>query len=255
MKLSVALLACGMVLSVTACGGGTQDPAALEANDWQLSETSGSPNKGDLMVAGITLTFDGETAAGFSGVNSYTGPYTAKADGSMSMGPFASTLMAGPEPLMTAETAYLAALGEVKSFSITDDRLTLETPEGTTLSFVPVEPAELSGTSWTVTGYNNGKQAVVSPIVDSELTIEFGADGTIAGNAGVNRYNGSYEYTADTITIGELATTKMAGSDELMEQETAYLAALRASTKWQVVNGVLELRDGEGAMQVNAVKP
>ena len=44
-----------------------------------------------------------------------------------------------------------------------------------------------------MTAYNNGKQAVVSGLADTEVTALFGEDGTLSGSAGCNRYNAPFE--------------------------------------------------------------
>ena len=41
--------------------------------------------------------------------------------------------------------------------------------------------------------YNNGNQAVVTLITGSEISLNFGADGQVSGNAGCNRYTGAYQ--------------------------------------------------------------
>jgi len=110
----------------------------------------------------------------------------------------------------------------------------------------------LPGTSWNVTSYNNGKGGVTTLVEGSQLTLEFGDDGTVSGSAGVNTFNGPCTVDGDAIEIGPLATTKMAGDPELMEQEQAYLKALEASTRWNVASGKLELRDADGAAMVFA---
>ena len=73
----------------------------------------------------ITAAFADGQIAGTSAVNSYNGPYTAGEDGAFSAGPFQGTLMAGPEPAMRAETAYLTLLGEAGSYAAADGTLTL----------------------------------------------------------------------------------------------------------------------------------
>ena len=203
---------------------------------------------------GITADFNEGRLSGFAGVNSYTGPYTAEKNGQFSAGPLAATLMAGSGPAMAAETAYLKLIEAAEKYSVAESKLTLTTKDGTTLVYEKAKPFTLGGSSWNVTGYNNGKQAVQGLEADSKLTLEFGTDGTASGNAGVNSFNGPYSSGDTSIKIGPLATTKMAGEPALMEQEQAYLAALQAATQWEVGRDTLTLRDAEGATQVIAKK-
>jgi len=243
--------ACAVLLVLAACGSSdTADPGALTGAEWTLTESSMSSI--DLGAAGITATFDGERIAGFSGVNQYGGPYSAGDDGSLEVGDLASTLMAGPERLMRAEQAYLALLSQCTSYRVENDILTLSTGASETLVYAKVAAAQLSGTAWTVTSYNNGKQAVVSLIPGSQLTIAFGTDGTVTGNGGVNAFHGPCETTGATVKIGPLAATMKAGSADLAAQETRFLAALESSATWSIVQGRLEMRDADDALQIIA---
>ena len=102
--------------------------------------------------------------------------------------------------------------------------------------------------------YNNGKQAVTSVLAGSNITTEFGSDGTLSGNSGCNTYSGTYTVTGNQITIGPLASTRMACSDPagIMEQETQFLAALQTAATYNIENATLELRTKDGALAVQA---
>ncbi len=255
-RASIRLVVSGAVVCAAlvwaGCGGGASgtDPKALEGVEWTLVESSMSSV--DLGAAGMTANFDGEKVYGFSGVNQYGGPYTAKDDGTLEIGELASTMMAGPEPLMRAEQAYLELLASCDGYRVEGDTLTLLTGESETLVYAKSEEVTLPGSSWNVTSYNNGQGGVTTLVTNSGLTLEFGEDGTVSGSGGVNRYNGPYEVDGAGITIGPVASTKMAGEPELMEQESAYLEALESSTEWKVVRGQLELRDADGSAMVFA---
>jgi heat shock protein HslJ len=253
-RTAILLIVAGMLVPLGGCASSAPeaDPAALQGVEWGL--TGSSVSSTDLGKAGITLTFDGTRLSGFSGVNQYGGDYTANTDGSLEIGVINATLMAGPEPLMQAESAYLQLLQDCDSFKVADGVLTLSTGGNETLTYEAAPAAELSGSSWTVTGYNNGKEAVVGPIVGSELTIEFGTDGTVAGNAGVNTFRGPFESTDKTVKIGPLAATKMGGEPELMTQEANYLQALQNAMTWSITRGMLDMRDAGGATQITAIR-
>lgn len=64
----------------------------------------------------------------------------------------------------------------------------------------------------------------------------------VAGSGGCNRVMGSYLQEEETLRFGPLAGTMMACAQLVMEQEEAFLKALRAVESWRIVNGQLELR-------------
>jgi heat shock protein HslJ len=71
----------------------------------------------------------------------------------------------------------------------------------------------------------------------------------LTGKASVNRYTGAYTTAGDgQMTIGPaIATTKMAGPDELMAEDAAYLAALPSTATYTIEGDELWLRDADGA--------
>ena len=73
------------------------------------------------------------------------------------------------------------------------------------------QSGDLAGTSWIVTGYNNGKQAVTSVINGTTVTAKFGSDGNVSGSGGCNSYSASYTTNGKkTIKIGPAISTQMA---------------------------------------------
>jgi heat shock protein HslJ len=105
---------------------------------------------------------------------------------------------------------------------------------------------------WQVTRYNNGKGGVTTVINGTKITADFGEDGTLSGNASCNTYNANYEVDGSNITIGVGMTTMMACPAEgVMEQETAYLAAISTAATFSIQGDVLELRTADGALAVS----
>lgn len=120
---------CGSGSSGGSSGGGAStSAAALEGTSWRLTGWSiSSKDPGDFT---ITAQFEDGRIGGTSAVNQYGGPYTAEDDGSFSVGELVSTMMAGPEPDMDAEQAYLELLAQVEEFAIDGDELTLSAGAG-----------------------------------------------------------------------------------------------------------------------------
>lgn len=114
----------------------------------------------------------------------------------------------------------------------------------------PGAGADLSGTSWVLTGYDDGGGTLLTVISGSEITASFDSDGRISGSAGCNRYSGSYVVNGSGITIGPLATTLMECTDPagVGEQETAYLTALQSAASYRIAGDRLELAAESGAV-------
>ena len=251
MTLMVALV----VIGIAGCGGSASDePRGGELTDarWVLSSYTVDGAEEDV-PDGVTsdATFSASRVSGTGGVNQYSGPYEAGDDGGLEFGDIASTLMAGPPDATEVETAVFAAFGETASYFADDATLTLyDKDDKVLLVYDREEPGAITGVDWLCTGYNNGKQAVTSVIGDAEITALFDEAGTVSGSSGVNRYNGAFNTDGDSIEIGPLAMTKMAGDPELMEQETLYVAAMESAATYRLSGDTLELRTAEDALAV-----
>jgi len=117
LTLSVALLA------AAGCGGSGSNAHALDGTIWRLSGWTLSSLDPNAFT--ITAHFADGKISGNSAVNTYGGPYTAGPGDAFSVGDLASTEMAGPEPNMRAESAYLTLLSQAKSYKLDGRGLTL----------------------------------------------------------------------------------------------------------------------------------
>jgi heat shock protein HslJ len=111
------------LLAVAGCGGSGSDPATLAGTSWRLSGWTLSSL--DPAAFTITAQFADGKISGKSAVNNYSGPYTEGPGDAFSVGDLASTMMAGPEPDMRAEQAYLKLLAGAKSYKLGVGGLTL----------------------------------------------------------------------------------------------------------------------------------
>jgi len=112
-----------IAISLVAPGACSREHSELDGTQWALTEwTLSSLSPRDFS---ITARFADGTIAGHSGVNSYGGPYELGPRRAFAVGQLASTQMAGPEPAMRAEGAYLTLLGQAKSYRLSSGRLTL----------------------------------------------------------------------------------------------------------------------------------
>ena len=200
-----------------------------------------------------TILFTAGKVTGSTGCNRYTGSYTSQVSGVIEFGQIATTMMACPQPQMQQEQAFLKALDDAAAYAISGGLLTLKGANGDELAtFQPRKSVGLVGTTWSATGINNGKQAVVSLAPGSEVTAIFASDGRMSGTAGCNSYSAAYTVDGNKISIEAPISTKMACADPTVtEQEAAYLTALTKATTYRVDGDRMELRDDSGALQVN----
>jgi len=227
---------------------GEAAPQGLEGSSWILASLNGVEPLPDTT---ITASFDVDgTVNGTDGCNRYGAVYEVDGDNiSITLGP--TTLMACPEPIMNQAAEYAAALGAAATYQIQGEALELLDAEGGVVATFTAQPSGLAGTSWDVISYNNGKQAVVSVIIDTEITAIFGEDGMLTGNAGCNDYSAPYEADDEAnITIGPAIATLMECSEPegIMEQELQYLAALGTAATYRVEGDTMEMRTAEGSL-------
>ena len=79
------------------------------------------------------------------------------------------------------------------------------------------------------------------------ITIKFAAD-QVSGSAGCNTYGGSYEVSGDRLDLPDLYATEMGCLEPagILEQESAYLTALRSAAGYQIDGDKLEILDETG---------
>ncbi len=226
------------------------EPVPLEGTPWELTTLNNGEN---AMVSAlpdtyVTANFNDGEINGSAGCNNYFGSYEATED-TISIGPLASTMMLCPDPINEQERLFLAALESAATYQIIVNRLELISEDGALAAmFHAAEPVELSGTSWNVTGYNNGRGGVTSVIIGTELDVNFDEE-SVSGLAGCNNYNGGYEVDGENISFGPLATTRKFCSDPegTMEQETEFLAALEGATRFEIQGDRMDMYFEDGA--------
>lgn len=226
-------------------------PNALELITWQL--VSYRADDGSTVEAlsdrPATLLFQDGQVSGTTGCNRFFNGYTLEGD-QLTISSGGSTRMACiSEALAAQENAILAGLPAVTSYTQTGEQLRLLDGDGTTLfTLMPQPTAELTGTEWTLTVYNNGRGGLQTPILDTTITAYFDAEKGLAGSAGCNRYTSSYEIKGDTMTIGAAASTRRlcAQPDGVMAQEAAFLALLPDVATYTISGNQLDLKNVDG---------
>jgi putative lipoprotein len=152
-------------------GAAAAGASALQANVWRLQSLPGKDAKA-LAAARqpLTVRFEAGRVSGFSGCNRLVGSYTVEGD-TVTLSQLAGTMMACPEPAMALESAFRAALGGPLRFSIDGDRLSLKPASGEPLVLV-AEVQRLDG-DWKVSGFNNGRDAVVGLSGEAPVALSF----------------------------------------------------------------------------------
>ena len=249
----MASLAATCLLAACSAMSSAPEQRALNGTAWVLSSLRG---QAPLAESTPTLRFEGGRVSGTDGCNRYIVPHTVTGT-TLEVGPKgASTQMACPPPVMKQATAFTSALTQARSYRIAAGKLELLTAEGNVLATFAAQSQSLAGTSWTVTGYNNGKQAVVSVLNGTSLTMSFAGDGKLSGSAGCNRYTATYTSDAEKLTFGPAAATrKMCAKPEgVMEQEQQFLRALETVATARFEGDRLELRTAEGQLSMTLTK-
>jgi heat shock protein HslJ len=100
----------------------------------------------------------------------------------------------------------------------------------------------IRGTDWHV---NLLKSLPV--VVEHEPRLRFGEQGRLSGNGGCNAFTGQYELTGEGLQLSVSATTLKACSDDVMEQESQFLAFLEQVVRFDIGgSGELVLLTGDG---------
>jgi heat shock protein HslJ len=251
-KIFFGVLTMVVGLSLASCAAAITSTNTLNHTGWVLAKLNNQAVMADSI---ITLNFEDGNIAGTDGCNRYHTSYTLNADKFNINKNIATTMMACPEPITQQASAYITALTEVASYKVDAQQLTLMNASGKTLASFTKQNRELGGTSWLVTGSNNGNLAVVSTLIDSKLTANFSTDGKLTGSAGCNNYTASYEVSGKNIKIGSVASTRKmcAKPDGVMEQEAQFLQALITASNYRFDGNRLELRTTDNALAVMLV--
>lgn len=275
MKMQIKLFLMGLlfVLVLVACGtsdsaGETaeseiESSASLNGTSWILQEFGPEGELKPLLPdTSVTLMFADGRISGTATCNTYFADFTQSGD-TLDFGPIGSTRMACLEPITQQENEFLAAMATVKQYIVAEGLLTLPYNDGilvfatapaegeTAVTATPEarpEGSSLSGTSWVLESSGSAdNQTAVLP--NTELTLNF--DYTqINGHAGCNSYFADATINEDgSLTFGLMGSTLMACLDnDVMQQESDFLAALAQATRYTVAGNQLTLHVPDGSL-------
>ena len=110
--------------------------------------------------------------------------------------------------------------------------------EGVTLAYTEWTLVELDGDAVEI-----GPEELATPHLVLDLE-----EARVAGSGGVNRLSGHFVLSEDELRFGRLATTRMAGPENAMRREDAFLAALERVTAYELDCRTLTLLADEDAV-------
>jgi heat shock protein HslJ len=103
---------------------------------------------------------------------------------------------------------------------------------------------KLEGVRWVLKSYDS-KGVTKNAPGDTSIDALF-EGGKVSGFSGVNTYQGSYKLSGSSLSVSQLASTMMAGPQDLMDTEQAYLAALQQTSSYTADPSGLTLFDRGG---------
>ncbi|NOX63741.1 MAG: META domain-containing protein [Chloroflexi bacterium] len=224
----------------------------LEGTNWRLIDYVNTSGELVPAAAESTALFENGLMTGQAGCTPYSAAYEVTGPNKMAVSPNPMIMKACEDDILNKQqAAFLAALPQVAIYSITDGELELGDAEGKVLlRFEAKASAPLLRAMWRVVAYNDGENAMISPLEGTELTAIFGKDGMLAGSAGCNRYAAAYEINGEAIKISAVATTRKfcPEPEGVMDQEMMYLSSLQHVATYRIQGEQLELRDKEGTL-------
>jgi heat shock protein HslJ len=249
--LRTILVLAGFLLLIAPLTGQAAD-SPLSGTNWVLSTLNGQ-----LPIPGTSVTLQfGEdgSATGTDGCNRYTTGYTASRS-TISFEVPASTMMACPEAVATQAADFMAALGAANRYQVRGGQLTLLEGTAVLATFVSARE-DLAGSTWLVTGYNNGREAVVSPLVGADILVNIDDENLISGNGGCNDFFALVQTSDGTVEISGLGATRRTCTTPsgVMEQEAEFFAALESAATYSIDGDFIELRNADDAIAVQMVR-
>lgn len=224
----------------------TAQSASLDGTAWVLTSLNGRAVTGPA----VTGHFENGRVQGTDGCNRYTSTYTTKGT-VIQIGPKgAATQMACLPDVMKQAEAFAAALAGARTYRVTAGQLQLMGADGAILSTFAAQPQSLAGSSWHATGINNGRDAVVSLVAGSTVTVSFASDGKVSGSGGCNSYTATWKADGNALAFTPAAATRKMCDPGVMAQEQAFFAALGSVATMRMEGNGLELRTARDALAV-----
>ena len=235
--LAVLLLAAG----AQPASGGTDDVRG----EWELAE--GTLDGADLLLppgSGATLLLEDVEASGTSFCNHYGGTYRVDGD-AIAFENLGGTEMACAPDVMAAESAYLRALGSVRTVAV-EGNILLLTGDDVRLRFVPVVPvpdSPLEGTEWVLDTVVEGE---VAGTTLGEPVLRVAADGTASASTGCRSITGRWLLDDGALVIDDFLVTGGPCGLDLVRQDEIVSAVLDSAPRAEIQEDRLTLTAADG---------
>ncbi|MCK4736420.1 MAG: META domain-containing protein [Methanophagales archaeon] len=154
----IASVLMAMVMSVGSATELSAPEFGLEGNIWTLTAfIEGDAVQSPILNTTITAYFEAGKINGSAGCNNYIGSYMVDVN-EITIGELGVTMMyCGQEGVMQQEAQYLEMLGNVATYAIEGNQLTLSTDDGSDLVYnateLPAPEFSLEGNTWMLTSF------------------------------------------------------------------------------------------------------
>jgi heat shock protein HslJ len=237
-----------------ACASGAGSGGQLDGSDWVLRSYL---DAGVLTIVPESqyadAAFTADRVKGFAGCNDYDA-VVRSAGRTLFVSQAVTTRKACAEDAMTFETTYLALLEGSRFYTARNDVLTVFDATGAPALVFDAAPKNPLLGRWQVDSFESAPGTVTAVLPGTTLDVVFGI-GSVGGNAGCNDFTGNYGTNGSIVRIGPLATTRQACADDVMAQETSFLAALQGAALLQPRAGFVNLTDLTGTLKVALARP
>ena len=98
----------------------------------------------------------------------------------------------------------------------------------------------LAYTEWTLVELDGDPLEIAPDELAPSLVLDL-EEARVTGSGGVNRLTGQFALSGNELRFGPLATTRMAGPENAMQREDAFLAALERVTSYALDDRTLTL--------------
>jgi heat shock protein HslJ len=205
-----------------------------------------------LLVAAMVVSACAPLAGGPKEKTVYVGPYLVDCEG-----------VAPQKCMLVKEDAkddWTLFYDQVQGFEyepgfeyelvVREDRIENPPADASSIQWTLVEVVSkersLDGTTWALVSYRGSGGEMVEVLPGSEVSAVF-QDGHLGGSAGCNSYFGQYTTQGAKTSIEVGGSTMMfCAPQEVMDQESAYLAALGQAGFYLVKGDELEIADASG---------